>query len=114
MVSAQEKESSPVIERRVEDPGEIASGERREQIPTDYLEKIEREPSKNPVLDDTGQVLLNPSHSEEEITLPLTEDEIKKGLHHKIADALYWLAAWCIRISKKAALAGIKVVFRPQ
>lgn len=119
MVSAPEKSppagGHPLIEEKLKDPGEAARIEQQEQAVEGYLEKIEREPGENPVTDDSGQVVLTPVGSEEvTITLPLTEEEVKHGLHHKIVDAIYWLAAWCVRIAKKAALAGIKVVFRPQ
>lgn len=35
------------------------------------------------------------------VRLPLDEEEIKKGLHHKIADSVRWLAQWCMRIVGK-------------
>jgi len=36
------------------------------------------------------------------ITLPLTEAEMKRGLHYKIVDSLRWLAEWCQRLVKIA------------
>jgi hypothetical protein len=36
------------------------------------------------------------------ITLPLTEEEIEEGLHHKVRDSIRWLAEWCVKIAKMA------------
>lgn len=80
-----------------------------------YLEKIEREPSnKEPVLDDqTGTTLLTPTdHEKPTIILPLTEEELKQGLHHKIVDGLKWLALFCVRLAQKATRKGIKVEYQ--
>lgn len=79
-----------------------------------YLEKIERTTHGQPVLDDqTGQTLLSqPDHETPPITLPLTEEELKQGLHHKIVDGLKWLALFCVRLAKKAARRGIKVEYK--
>lgn len=78
-----------------------------------YLEKIEKEPRREAVTDDqTGQVVLTPAPSQPTtVTLPLTEEQIKRGLHHKIFDSVRWLAEWCLRIAHKAALLGIKIVY---
>lgn len=117
MVSVQEQEK-PFVEKRIEDPAELGSegvggNEGRKEL-EGYLEKIEREVKKEPVLDDTnGQVVLTPTQNQQvAITLPLTDEEIRLGLHHKIVDSVRWLAEWCIRIAKKAALLGIRVVYR--
>lgn len=115
MIAAQEKEGHPLIEEKLEEPGEFAKVENQEQSVEGYLAKIEREPGKDPITDDSGQVVLTPSGSQQvTITLPLTEYEIKHGLRHKIVDAIYWLAKWCVRITKKAVVVGIRVVYRPQ
>lgn len=79
----------------------------------DYLQEVESEPS--PVADDRGQPLLTPSQpAPTTITLPLTEEEIKHGLHHKIIDSVRWLALWCVRMAKKAVKLGLKVIYRKQ
>ena len=113
MVSSPEKEH-PLIERRIEEPGELErlAEERREL--EGYIERVERTPKKEPVTDDgTGQAVLTPSQSQPvTVTLPLTEEEIKHGLHHKIVDSMRWLSEWCWRITKKALVAGIGVVYR--
>lgn len=118
MVSVQEQEQ-PFVEKRIEDPAEL---ERNEGVGGDegrkelegYLEKIEREVKKEPVLDDVNrQVVLTPTQTQQvTITLPLTDEEVQLGLHHKIVDSVRWLAEWCIRIAKKAALLGFRVVYK--
>jgi len=35
------------------------------------------------------------------ITLPLTEEELKSGLHSKIAEGIRWLSEWCLMTIKK-------------
>lgn len=36
------------------------------------------------------------------VKLPLTDEEIEKALHYKIADSILWLANWCLRQIKIA------------
>lgn len=63
-----------------------------------------------PVTDDTGQVLVtSPAAAKPKIVLPLTEEEIERGLHTKIIYSLRWLAEWCTRLIK--TLHG-RVVYR--
>lgn len=68
-----------------------------------YIEKVEKEAElAGPVMDDyTQQVLLNPVQKTTKVTLPLTDDEIKEGLHHKVWEAIRWLATWCMRQVQK-------------
>lgn len=71
-----------------------------------WLEKLEKEDSKlqQSVTDDkTGQVVLDDSSAPQsnfKVVLPLTKDEVDKGLHHKVLDSVRWLAEWCIRMIK--------------
>lgn len=68
-----------------------------------YIEKIEKEAElQNPVTDDyTQQVLLKSSANQNPVvTLPLTEDQVKQGLHHQLWEAITWLARWCVRQAK--------------
>lgn len=65
-----------------------------------YIENVEKAAENiHPVIDDyKNQVLLssvNP-HSVK-IKLPLEEDKIEEGLHHKAWEAIRWLAEWCLR-----------------
>lgn len=65
-----------------------------------YVEKIEKEGelTQNITDDYTQQVLLKSSANQNPtITLPLTEEQVKQGLHHKVWEAVRWLAVWCIR-----------------
>lgn len=65
-----------------------------------YVEKIEKAAeTQQVVVDDyTKQVLLAPSDPQSAVvTLPLTADDIKKGLHHHIWEGIRWLAEWCVR-----------------
>ena len=57
-----------------------------------YIEKVEREAElAKPVL--VGAA----APQKPKVTLPLTDDQIKKGLHHKVWEAIRWLAEWCLR-----------------
>jgi len=81
--------------REVQKPGEMV------EIPTTpevgkeiegYMQRVEKEVElAGPVMDDyTQQVLLKPA-------APLTTEEIEEGLHHKVWEAIAWLARWCKR-----------------
>jgi len=67
-----------------------------------WVEKIEAAEMTLPkAVEQAGvQVVPDPSSSSPtavSLNLPLTDDQIKKALHHKIADAIFWLAWWCLR-----------------
>ena len=80
-----------------------------------WLEKMEKEDSQlqQPVTDDqTGQVVLDDTQAQPtnfKVILPMSKDEVEKGLHHKIIDSVRWLAEWCIRMIK---MFGNKVAYR--
>lgn len=77
-----------------------------------YLEQIEQQKA-NAVTDDAGKPALTPTGDDKvTITLPLTEDQVRTGLHHKIIDSVRWLAEWCVLVMKKAARLGLRVVYR--
>lgn len=42
------------------------------------------------------------------VKVPLTDDQIKKGLHQKVADSILWLAYWCLRQIKMAQAKVVK------
>lgn len=98
MPSAPEQER-PLIEPRIEDPSELKRLDEERNELKGYLERVERQPGSTPVQDDkTGQAMLTPVQSQSAtITLPLTSSQIQQGLHHKIGDAIRWLAEWCMR-----------------
>jgi len=65
-----------------------------------YVEKVEKAAElKTPITDDyTGQVLMKPAQPQDTtVTLPLTEEQVRDGLHHKVLDSFRWLAEWCVR-----------------
>ena len=80
-----------------------------------WLEKLEKEDAQlqQPVTDDkTGQVVLDDLQKKKDkfkVILPLTKDEVEKGLHYKVVDSIRWLAEWCIRMIK---IFGKKVAYR--
>lgn len=79
-----------------------------------WLEKLEKEDTnlQQPVVNQqTGQIVLDDTQSQGgfKVVLPLTKDEIEKGLHHKMIDGLRWLAEWCLRLIK---MFGNKVAYR--
>jgi len=89
-----EQESASGVERVVEDP-EI------EKELEGYMEKVEKM-GENPqvVLDDYVQQVFfskKPKSDDGVVELPLTEEQVVKGLHHKVVDGLRWLAEWCVR-----------------
>lgn len=55
------------------------------------------------VTDDMGKTIMAASKmsGKQRIVLPLDEEEIRKGLHHKMIDAVRWLAEWSVYIIKK-------------
>lgn len=53
------------------------------------------------IVDDQGQVVAQSVPDEEEIVLPLTENEMKTGLKSKVSNSLRWLAEWSVMIIKK-------------
>ena len=81
-----------------------------------YIERVEKKPETGlpsplqvapgqtpapaPITNKAGQVILAPSEPPP-INLPLSEPEVREGLHHKIIDAFRWLAEFCIYLIKK-------------
>lgn len=82
-----------------------------------YIEKIEKKAETQsvqtgvtqsghvspPMVSDTsGKVIMSSkSSAAPKIVLPLDEEEIRQGLHHKMIDAIRWLAEWSVYIIKK-------------
>ncbi len=65
-----------------------------------YMEEVEQqaELAQTSLDDYTNQVLLGQnSQGQKKVTLPLTDDQIQEGLHHKIWESIRWLAEWCVR-----------------
>ncbi|MBU1085505.1 MAG: hypothetical protein ABIJ43_01380 [Candidatus Beckwithbacteria bacterium] len=71
-----------------------------------WLEKIEKEDSQlqQSVTDpsiNSGQAILDDAQpSKFKVILPLTKEEVDKGLHSKVIDSVRWLAEWCLKTIK--------------
>jgi hypothetical protein len=52
---------------------------------------------------DMGQLVVQSLGGQQKakVILPLTEEELKLGLHRKIVDGFRWLAEWCQMVIKK-------------
>ena len=65
-----------------------------------HLERVEKDPAQMQKLADdyvkTVGIKPVPTGSQK-VVLPLTDDQIKLGLHHKVWEAIRWLAEWCAR-----------------
>ena len=72
----------------------------KELIESGHIERVERAAElKTPVMGGFGQPPLVQSSAPQnpKIKLPLTDDQIQQGLHHKVWESIRWLAVWCIR-----------------
>lgn len=78
----------------------IDEGEQKELIESGHIERVETAAElKTPVMGGFGQPPLVQSVAPQspKVKLPLTDDQIKKGLHHHVWEAIRWLAEWCLR-----------------
>jgi hypothetical protein len=78
--------TEPEVEKKLEEEG--------------YIEKVEKTGETQQVMVDdyTQQILLKPAVSQSpRVILPLTEEEVRKGLHQKVWESIRWLAEWCAR-----------------
>lgn len=93
---SKEKEVEEIVEIPVEpEVGKEVEG---------YIEKVEKAAElKQPVVDDyTQQILIGSANPQQpQVILPLTDDQIQQGLHHKVWEGIRWLAEWCVRQMKK-------------
>jgi len=78
-----------------------------------FIEKVEKAgETQQVVIDDyTQQVLLKTAGQNTKVKLPLTEDQIQKGLHQQVWDSIRWLAEWCVRQMK---MLKEKVMYKDQ
>ncbi len=70
---------------------------------SEHVEEVNKGVSlSSPVLDDTGQVIMDDAVSKGKmvISLPLTEEEMKRALHLRVIYSLRWLAEWTKRLLK--------------
>jgi hypothetical protein len=98
------REKIPLVERK---EGEIAPEVK------DYITKVETAAEiklPQPITDDNGQIVVDDiAPKKVVIKLPLTEEKMKQGLHHKVTDSFLWLTIWCSRLLK---IAHKKFVYR--
>lgn len=65
-----------------------------------YIERVEKDPELQKALADdyVKQVgMTTPAPQSPQVKLPLTPAQIQQGLHHKVWEAITWLAQWCLR-----------------
>lgn len=111
-------------EKELPAPGEeklLEEVEARAEIASElklYIQKIEEEPQ---ISDDLSAHIHSPTQAATQvlqtgptIVLPLTEEQIKKGLHQTVWHSVLWLATWCLKIAKEAHRLGIRVIFGKQ
>ena len=77
-----------------------------EELPTEvegWLERVEKDDvAEPPTIVHQGKPIVSPASPQQgSVTLPLDDEGIKKGLHHKFVDSVRWLAEWCVRLVKK-------------
>jgi len=108
MVAMQEREPRvPTIEeqalREVEGYIERVEKQAETKKPVGPLQSVKSSGDDLQVSDDQGNVVMQAAQQKKEvkIVLPLNEEQVKKGLHHKIFDAVRWLAEWCVFMIKK-------------
>ena len=72
-----------------------------------WLEKLEKEDTSlsKPVVDpsDDDKVILEDVKGDKDrfrVVLPMTKEEVDKGIHSKVIDSARWLAEWCIKMIK--------------
>lgn len=86
--------------------GYIEQVEKKPEIDSDVTGVVKPAPSGDinvpKITDDQGQVVMQQvDDSEPEIVLPMSEEEVKNGLHHKVVDSVRWLAEFCVMLIKK-------------
>ena len=110
------REAEWVEEKMLADAQQL--GEVRENLAklAPHIEHVEEEPK---ISDEMANVGAHASQQQAQavvsngptIVLPLTSDQIKKGLHQRIFEAIRWLAVWCVRIAEMARSKGLAVIF---
>lgn len=100
-----EKREKPEEQARQEVEGYIERVEKRPEIEEEDQTGMKKGAADvsmpKQIVGDDGRVVAEAVAEEPEIDLPLSEEEVKKGLHHKVMDSIRWLAEWCVYIIKK-------------
>jgi len=84
-----------------------------------YIRHVEIEPKVPPELSQIGVV--NPAQAATQvleqgptIVLPVSQEEIKKGLLAPVWQAVRWLAEWSMRVIKIGSKHNVRVVFKEE
>jgi len=98
----EERENRSGKVREVTEVEEVSANIEIEKKPElrDYIEKIETDTElQTPITDDYTQTVLlsSAANQKPQVKLPLTDDQIQEGLHHRVFEAVRWLAVWCLR-----------------
>src|SRR3989344_5741913 len=95
--SAEASKGEVGVEDVVEVPFEVELEKKPELA--GYVDAVQKEATVTQAVTDdyTDEILLKPAQQNQTVTLPLTEDQVVQGLHHKVWDSLRWWAEWCVR-----------------
>jgi hypothetical protein len=117
--AAKEKEPARQLAEREEEI-KVREAQEKAEIAKElepYIKHVETEPEISHEMSQIGAV--NPAQAATQvldevptIVLPISQDEVKKGLLAPVWKAVRWLAEWSMRITKIAARHGIRVIFR--
>ena len=102
-----EQESRRVEEREIKNMEEIPGSPEVGPEMEGYIEKVEKDPELQKALaDDYIKTIGMQSATTQnpQVTLPLTNSQVQAGLHHKVWEAVRWLAVWCLRQMKMVSL----------
>ncbi len=97
---AGEQESVRSKQHEVKEMEEIPENPKISPEVESHLERIEKDPAQmQQAADDYVKAVgMQPvKQANSKVILPLSDDQIKKGLHHKVWEAIRWLAEWCTR-----------------
>ena len=83
------------MDSEVEKAGVVAHQEHVE-VPPDLQQLGVSTAGPSTQVDDTGRL--------KNLKLPLTNDQIEKGLHAKLIDSIFWLATWCVKQMKRSKI----------
>src|SRR5687767_10707705 len=94
-VEKEQRQLTPEEMAMQEVDGYIERVEKQVEIPQDVahvIQPVSPPSTPSPITDPSGQVVMEPAKLEQpEIDLPLTEAEVREGLHHKVIDSFRWL-----------------------
>jgi hypothetical protein len=105
-VGGKEKGIIPTPEVPVEEVGVMPElGSELKEVGVEQVSETVDLPQ--PVSESTGMTHIGPTtpvvtSTPLPVKVPLTDDQIQKALHQKVADSILWLAYWCMRQVKMA------------